>query len=154
MNGGKTYYDILGITPDADQAEIKKAYKIMAMKWHPDKNTYDTSDKFKEVSESYQVLSNDKMRAEYDLDLKGDVGKYRGIIFVDPYVIFNNIFSIINSIKNNKNKYLEVALNNIYPIFINELNNELNRNLPKPKPQIVYKISLEQLDMLIDLAFK
>lgn len=53
------YYKILGLNNNASEEEIKKAYKKMALKYHPDKNPdNDTSDKFKEISEAYQILTN------------------------------------------------------------------------------------------------
>ena len=64
----RDYYDILGITKGADEAEIKKAYRKMAIKYHPDKNPDDPSaeDKFKEAAEAYEVLSDSQKRARYD----------------------------------------------------------------------------------------
>ena len=61
----KNYYDILGVPKNASKDEIKKAFRKLASKYHPDKKTGDES-KFKEISEAYSVLSNDKKRAEYD----------------------------------------------------------------------------------------
>ncbi|HEY1074808.1 MAG TPA: DnaJ domain-containing protein [Patescibacteria group bacterium] len=66
----KDYYDILGIKKGASQDEIKRAYRKMAHKYHPDKATaeqkaeYET--KFKELNEAYQVLSDEQKRARYD----------------------------------------------------------------------------------------
>lgn len=61
----KDYYEILGIAKNADKEEIKKAYHRLAHKHHPDKTQGDEQ-KFKEINEAYQVLINDKKRAEYD----------------------------------------------------------------------------------------
>ena len=56
---GKDYYKILGISRGATQDEIKKAYKKMALKFHPDKNKDPgAEDKFKEIAEAYEVLSD------------------------------------------------------------------------------------------------
>lgn len=61
----KDYYQILGITKDASKEEIKKAFRKLAHKYHPDKGGGDEA-KFKELNEAYQVLSDDHKRAEYD----------------------------------------------------------------------------------------
>jgi curved DNA-binding protein CbpA len=67
--GGKDFYDILGLSRGANESEIKKAYRKLAMKWHPDKNQ-DNKDfaekKFKAVSEAYEVLSDPKKKDLYD----------------------------------------------------------------------------------------
>jgi molecular chaperone DnaJ len=64
----KDYYEILGVAKGADESEIKKAYRKMAMKYHPDKNPGDkaSEDKFKEAAEAYDVLSNAQKKAQYD----------------------------------------------------------------------------------------
>jgi len=61
----KNYYDLLGVTKTATQDDIKKAFRTLAHKYHPDKKGGDEA-KFKEVNEAYSVLSDEKKRAEYD----------------------------------------------------------------------------------------
>jgi molecular chaperone DnaJ len=61
----KNYYDILGVDKKANKDEVKKAFHKLAHKYHPDKKGGDDA-KFKEISEAYSVLSDDKKRAEYD----------------------------------------------------------------------------------------
>lgn len=66
---GKDYYAILGIPRDSDQDAIKKAYRKQALRWHPDKNAErkeEAEEKFKDVAEAYDVLSDDQKRAVYD----------------------------------------------------------------------------------------
>jgi len=68
LAGQKDYYDILGVDKDASQKEIKKAYRKLAKKYHPDmnKDDPDTSEKFKEISEAYEILSDPDKRERYD----------------------------------------------------------------------------------------
>ena len=62
------YYEVLEITRSADAGEIKKAYRKMALQYHPDRNQGDkeAEEKFKAVNEAYQVLSDEQKRATYD----------------------------------------------------------------------------------------
>ena len=68
MASKRDYYDILGVTKNATDAELKKAYRRLAMKFHPDRNIDDASaeGKFKEAKEAYDVLSDSRKRAAYD----------------------------------------------------------------------------------------
>ncbi|KAI0749718.1 hypothetical protein C8Q80DRAFT_1163595 [Daedaleopsis nitida] len=65
---GTDYYKLLGVSRDASEEEIKKAYKKMALKWHPDRNSGSESaaKKFKEISEAFEVLSDKQKRTIYD----------------------------------------------------------------------------------------
>ncbi len=64
----KDYYKVLGVEKNAQTEDIKKAYRKLAMKYHPDHNPGDKSaeEKFKEINEAYQVLGSDEQRARYD----------------------------------------------------------------------------------------
>ncbi|XP_077121193.1 dnaJ homolog subfamily B member 9 [Ranitomeya variabilis] len=63
----KTYYDILGVTKNASERQIKKAFHKLAMKYHPDKNkSPDAEAKFREIAEAYEILSDENKRKEYD----------------------------------------------------------------------------------------
>ena len=68
MAGKRDYYEVLGIDRNADDASIKKAYRKMAKKYHPDLNPgdKDAEEKFKEVNEAYEVLSDPQKRSRYD----------------------------------------------------------------------------------------
>jgi hypothetical protein len=65
---GTDYYKLLGVSKDASEDELKKAYKKMALKWHPDRNqgSEEASKKFKEISEAFEVLSDKQKRTIYD----------------------------------------------------------------------------------------
>ena len=64
----RDYYEVLGVPREAGEAEVKKAYRNQAMKYHPDRNPDDAGaeEKFKEASEAYQVLSDSRKRSIYD----------------------------------------------------------------------------------------
>lgn len=68
MSTKRDYYEILGVSKNADATEIKKAYRKMAIKYHPDKNPDDKESeaKFKEAAEAYEVLSHAKKKQRYD----------------------------------------------------------------------------------------
>merc|ERR1712154_42149 len=83
VNMGKDYYKILGVARGASEEEIKKAYRKLALKYHPDKNqTTGAEEKFKEIGEAYDVLSDSKKKQIYDQygeeGLKGGLGGSAG----------------------------------------------------------------------------
>ena len=95
----RDYYEVLGIEKGAGEEEIKKAYRKLAIKYHPDKNPGDKTaeEKFKELGEAYEVLSEPHKRAAYDqyghaaFDRRtGGFGRAGG--FHDPFEIFREVF--------------------------------------------------------------
>ena len=83
--GIKDYYKILGVSRDADEKTIKKTYRNLAMKYHPDRNPgkeKEANEKFKEINEAYAVLGDPEKRRQYDqFGMVGDIGD----IFSSPF---------------------------------------------------------------------
>jgi len=102
MSTSNDYYEILGISKNATQEEIKKAYRKLAIKYHPDKNPGDKAaeEKFKEISQAYEVLSDPQKRAQYDQlghetftrAGRGGAGGFSSYEFHDPFDIFEQVF--------------------------------------------------------------
>lgn len=97
MSEKRDYYEVLGVDRNADAATIKKAYRKLAVKYHPDKNPGDkeAEDKFKELGEAYEALSDPDKRAAYDRyghQAFTGPGGGGGGGFHDPMDIFSQIF--------------------------------------------------------------
>ena len=67
----RDYYDVLGVAKNASDADLKSAYRKLALKFHPDRNPGDreAEDQFKEAAEAYAVLADSEKRSLYDLSL-------------------------------------------------------------------------------------
>ena len=99
MSEKRDYYEVLGVSKGATAAEIKKAYRKLALKYHPDKNEGDTAaeDKFKEAAEAYEILSNAEKKQRYDqyghAGMGGGAGGFGGGMNMDDiFSQFGDIF--------------------------------------------------------------
>jgi molecular chaperone DnaJ len=113
----KDYYDILAISKDASQAEIKKAFRKLAQKYHPDKahDGDDSSEKFKEINEAYQVLSDEKQRHNYDFqNTAGGQNPFNP--FGGFGDLFNDIFGAHQQAQRRQQKQPEAVVNFSIPI--------------------------------------
>jgi len=96
----RDYYEVLGVERNADEAELKKAYRRLAMKFHPDRNpgNADAEERFKEIKEAFEILSDRQKRAAYDqfghagVDPQAGGGGFGGAGFGD---IFDSVFGDI-----------------------------------------------------------
>ncbi len=91
----RDYYEILGVSKSASEEEIKKAYRKMAIKYHPDKNpdNKESEEKFKEAAEAYEVLSNAQKKAQYDRFGHAGMGGAAGDGFGGGGMNMEDIFS-------------------------------------------------------------
>lgn len=94
------YYDTLEVSPQADQSSIKRKYYLLARQYHPDKVDKDDKeahDKFKDIAEAYQVLSDPELRAKYDKDGQGGLSADKTSVAqdtpkIDPAILFAFLF--------------------------------------------------------------
>jgi len=118
MNNKKNYYEILEVSKNASEEEIKKSYKRLALTHHPDKNigNPESADKFKEIGEAYGVLSDKSKRQQYDM--MGSVDGFEDFDGgIDPFSVFNSIFkNHVESFMNMKYEK-DVNLSNIFSNF-------------------------------------
>ena len=101
MNGKRDYYEVLGVSRNASDQEIKSAYRKLALQYHPDRNpgSHEAEEKFKEAAEAYSILSDAQKRANYDrfghAGVGGGAGGFGGFdpnVFSDFSDILGDIF--------------------------------------------------------------
>ena len=87
------YYEILGVSKDASQEDIKKAYRKLSLEFHPDRNP-NGEDKFKEISSAYNVVGDKDKRKEYDAQLNNPFGRMGGRQFHESNIddLFSQMF--------------------------------------------------------------
>ena len=94
MENAENYYEILNVSQDASSDEIKKSYRSLSLKYHPDRNTTDDLSIFQNINEAYETLSDNFKRKQYDMQLKfGFAGGSRDI--QDELNDINNIINMM-----------------------------------------------------------
>lgn len=108
MNSAPDFYNILGVSKEASQEEIKKAYRKLSLLLHPDRNnnSQESTEKYQEINRAYEVLSNEQERAKYDMQRNSPFAQMQGQgqgfrhMQVNPADIFNflnkNVFEQMN----------------------------------------------------------
>jgi molecular chaperone DnaJ len=150
----ENYYEILGIDKNANQEQIKTAFKKLAFEYHPDRNPGNSSaeEKFKKINEAYQVLSDPEKKAQYDMELNGfPSGFDQDAIPTEEMLIsmFRNFFGTIpdfdfrNQNKNNIDGFFTITIREIVEGCIRTLKTKLKfgcktcscsgKNLQKPE---------------------
>lgn len=126
------YYKVLGLDESATESEIKKAYKKLAIKYHPDKGG--DPEKFNKISEAYQVLSCPEKKGEYDnFGNFSNFGNNRNYSFINPDDLFEQFFG---NFSNASNSFRTSNIDRIFSNLVNinettnfsNLNNILNFN--------------------------
>ena len=135
----RDYYEILGISKNATKIEIKKAFRKLAMQYHPDRNKEPGSEeKFKEINEAYEVLSNENKRSQYDQfghsafnqsgGFQGDFSNFGG--FEDLNDIFSSFFgggARSNRPRKGEDHHAEISIEFNESIFGKTINEKLDK---------------------------
>ena len=140
------YYDILGVSKKSSDIEIKKAYKKLAIKHHPDKNpdNPNSEEKFKEIAKAYQTLSDKSKRRMYDLT-GSDNNDYNNF---DPFNIFNNLFSRMGNFGSVFNSNFDSSIfdSNLGDIKVKLFTSNIDKE-EKKSPDIYYNLNIKLEDI-------
>ncbi len=149
----RDYYEVLGVSKTASIDEIKRAFRKLAMQWHPDRNKSPEAEaKFKEINEAYQVLSDEKQRKIYDqfgfagLNQNGYSGEN-----INPFDIFNEFFKGAGFGTSNGGFSFNFGDDdNIFSSFFGGgRGKRSNRNQPKYNPDIHAQLTIPFLDSIL-----
>ena len=153
------YYNALGINKNATQDEIKKAYRKLAIKYHPDKNpgNKEAENKFKEISEAYSVLSDEEKRKKYDK--YGKAGLQDGNMNFDPSDIFNKFFgsSFGTSFKNPFGTSFGTSFENIFGTSFGSSSNSYknsSKNQQRKTKDVIVTCKVELKDLYCGTKLK
>ena len=144
MSSKKDYYKILEIDRQSTPEEIRKAYKKLAMKYHPDKNPEnqeESEQKFKEISEAYSILSNPAKKSDYDSFGRTNFQNFDFHNF-DAFSFFNNFF------KNANNGEFESDFN-----LFNDINDNNNEKPQNDSERRFEEVRRRLRDMNMDSGF-
>lgn len=149
----KNYYDELEVSKVASKEVIEKVYKILAKKYHPDttkeSNKRAAEEKFKAISEAYEILSNDEKRKKYDLELEQST---KTISYEDYIKVVNER----NELKNILNKLVNSSTTNSYNTSNNyqhtnvNYNNQTNSNNYNSRKKTYYYNNTEKTTSAFD----
>jgi len=131
----KDYYIILGVTQQATPDDIKKAYRSLSKKWHPDKNPHNADEakkRFQEISEAYQVLINDDTKRSYENSRRHG---YSNFEFNIPSEYFKSSDELFREMFGDKT--LDEALSDF-------LNDPIFRDIPRTKEEVVKPVARDQ----------
>ena len=151
----KNYYEVLGVSKDASEQDIKKAYRSLSLKFHPDRNNEpDAQSKFQEINQAYEVLSDLQTRTHYDAELNGNpfgvpnnMDKYNET-HQNVNDIFNMVFGQMGGMPGGMHGGMHGREVRIFPggiQFGGGFSNNIFKNLQKPPP--IFKniqITMEQ----------
>ena len=151
----KNYYEVLGVSKDASEQDIKKAYRSLSLKFHPDRNNApDAQSKFQEINQAYEVLSDLQTRTQYDAECFGNpfgvpnnMDKYNET-HQNVNDIFNMVFGQMGGIPGGMHGGMHGREVHIFPggiQFGGGFPNNIFKNLQKPPP--IFKniqITMEQ----------
>jgi DnaJ-class molecular chaperone len=138
MSDNQNYYEVLGVERTTSPEEIKKAYRVLSLKWHPDRNngSAESTALFQKITQAYNTLSDEQERRQYDMSLDGGGSGGGGIRFaqggfptnIDPAEIFN--FFSHNIFGGGGGQTFHVNGMNFGGIDINEMRKRMNKPVP------------------------
>jgi DnaJ-class molecular chaperone len=143
------YYELLEVPQDADEVVLKKAYRKLSLKYHPDRNQEeDAKSRFQAINEAYEVLSDSNKRSQYDMELQfGQGNEFTRMNSMDEFSELNNIFNMMfggrggmHGMPGNIRVFHNGPGN-----FHAEFSNHFHQMQPPPPIRKVVDITIEQL---------
>ena len=135
------YYDVLGVNKNASMQDIKKAYRKLSFKYHPDKNNGNDSEEFKIISNAYSVLSDSDKKRQYDNSFVTTNRRGGGNIFDNMFSSFMNMneaYDNLNSIPTNNYKKDNIQDEMLNSMFENLMKNMSGMNGKAKDPQMFF----------------